>query len=262
MIDNNTNCKKVDRGFTLIELLVVISIISVLLAILLPSLHRVKEQARRTVCQNNLHQSSAAMFMYAGDFDDALPIGSIIDRTAPGYVTSWDRADQMALVNAETMRHLGQSYGLTDEHATCETARKYFEAKEDWLEPRQPSPQYTQVFQIGWIYWGARGRWRDPGTNQEYVTARKLSDRSTSRTLATCFCYNRYDAVGATGPWPTWYASHVQGQFLWNQGVPFDPKPDGLCVGYLDGACRFVKFNDLSPSNHEGEYLVYYDKGS
>ena len=123
-------------GFTLIELLVVIAIIAVLLAILLPSLRRVIEQARRAVCQNNLHQGGAAMFMYAGDFDDALPIGSIIDRTAPGYSTSWDRADQLALVNAETMSYLGQSYGLTDEHATCETARKYFEAKKDWLEPR------------------------------------------------------------------------------------------------------------------------------
>jgi len=71
MIDNNTNCKKVDRGFTLIELLVVISIISVLMAILLPCLRLIKEQARRAVCQNNLHQGGAAIFMYAGDLDGA-----------------------------------------------------------------------------------------------------------------------------------------------------------------------------------------------
>jgi hypothetical protein len=32
-----------------------------------------------------------------------------------------------------------------------------------------------------------------------------------------------------------------------------------LVVGYLDGACRFVKWNDLSPSNHAGQYIVYYD---
>jgi prepilin-type N-terminal cleavage/methylation domain-containing protein len=252
--------KKRRFGFTLIELLVVISIIAVLLAILMPCLRKVKEHARRAVCQNNLHQAAAAIFMYAGDFDDALPVGSIIDRTAPGYAASWDQADQMALVNAETMQHLGEGYGLTDEHATCETARKYFEAKEDWLEPRQPSPKYTQVFQIGWIYWGARGRWKDPVTNQEYVTARKLSDRATSGTLATCFCYNRYDAVGQTGPWPTWYASHVRGQFLYDQGVPFYPKPDGLVVAYLDGSVNFVKWPNLTPSNHEGQYLVYYDK--
>ncbi|MBN1804942.1 MAG: type II secretion system protein [Sedimentisphaerales bacterium] len=246
-------------GFTLIELLVVISIIALLLAILMPCLRKAKEQARRTVCQNNLHQGAAAIFMYAGDFDDALPVGSIVDRRAPGYKASWDRADQMALVNAETMMHLGQGYGLTDEHATCETARDYFEAKEDWLEPRQSSSQYTQVFQIGWIYWGSRGSWNDPTTGKEYVTANKLSDRPTSRTLATCFCYNRYDAVGSSGSWPAWYASHVRSRFLFNQGVPFDPKPDGLVVGYVDGATRFVKFDELLPSNHDGQYIVYYD---
>ena len=247
-------------GFTLIELLVVIAIIAVLLAILMPCMRKVKEQARRAVCQNNLHQAVAAMFMYAGDFDDALPIGSIIDRRAPGYTASWEQADQMALVNAETMMHLGEAYNLTDEHATCETARKYFEAKEDWLEPRQSSPQYTQVFQIGWIYWGARGSWTDPVTNQEYVTAQKLSDRPTSRTLATCFCYNRYDAVGPSGPWPTWYASHIRSAFQHGVGQPMTPQPDGLVVAYLDGSVNFVKWPNLTASNHAGQYLVYYDK--
>ncbi len=85
MIVKTRRLKEIPYAFTLIELLVVISIIAVLLAILMPCLRKVKEQARRAVCQNNLHQSSAAIFMYAGDFDDALPIGSIIDRTAPGY---------------------------------------------------------------------------------------------------------------------------------------------------------------------------------
>ena len=44
------------RGFTLIELLVVIAIISLLVSILIPSLKRAKELARRAVCASNLHQ--------------------------------------------------------------------------------------------------------------------------------------------------------------------------------------------------------------
>jgi len=40
------------RGFTLIELLVVISIIALLMAILMPALARVRNQAKTVICQN------------------------------------------------------------------------------------------------------------------------------------------------------------------------------------------------------------------
>jgi prepilin-type N-terminal cleavage/methylation domain-containing protein/prepilin-type processing-associated H-X9-DG protein len=60
-------------GFTLIELLVVISIIALLMAVLLPTLGRVRKQARAVACQSNLRQWGVVFFMYANEHNDGFP---------------------------------------------------------------------------------------------------------------------------------------------------------------------------------------------
>lgn len=59
-------------GFTLVELLVVISIISLLMSILLPSLSGAREMGKRVHCLANIRGLTQAWMMYAHENDDNL----------------------------------------------------------------------------------------------------------------------------------------------------------------------------------------------
>ncbi|MHC4673228.1 MAG: type II secretion system protein [Planctomycetota bacterium] len=60
-------------GFTLIEVLVVVGIITLLIAILIPSLARSRENARSVVCLNNLKEWGNVMNMYTYQNKGSLP---------------------------------------------------------------------------------------------------------------------------------------------------------------------------------------------
>ncbi|MFZ2654604.1 MAG: prepilin-type N-terminal cleavage/methylation domain-containing protein [Victivallales bacterium] len=62
------------RVFTLVELLVVIAIISIIMAMLLPALKGAKEISQATACLNNQKQFGVACQMYAGDYNEYLPM--------------------------------------------------------------------------------------------------------------------------------------------------------------------------------------------
>ncbi len=83
------------RGFTLIELLVVIAIIAILMAILMPALHRAREQGQRAVCLSTLKQLTLVWLMYADENDDRLVNGeagirytgrTLVHRNEPEWV--------------------------------------------------------------------------------------------------------------------------------------------------------------------------------
>jgi len=70
----------------LIELLVVIAIIVLLMAILMPALHRAKGSARAIACQSNLRQWGMCWSMYLQENDFKFTVG--FDSVKGGYF-SW-----------------------------------------------------------------------------------------------------------------------------------------------------------------------------
>lgn len=86
--------KIIKSAFTLIELLVVISVISILLAILLPALSAARERGKEAQCKAHLQQFGVGFFSYSNSNDEYLCSGSFdpeitTGRDGPVDVVGW-----------------------------------------------------------------------------------------------------------------------------------------------------------------------------
>jgi prepilin-type N-terminal cleavage/methylation domain-containing protein len=79
---------KRSRGFTLIELLVVVAIIALLVSILVPSLAKVRELAKRALCGGNLNGIGKGFAMYQAENNDAWPIIPDLNQSSATYTTN------------------------------------------------------------------------------------------------------------------------------------------------------------------------------
>jgi prepilin-type N-terminal cleavage/methylation domain-containing protein/prepilin-type processing-associated H-X9-DG protein len=153
------------RAFTLIELLVVISIIAVLMAILMPALARVKEQASDTACRANLKSIGIGVYMYLQDNNFVLPNLYTRNTSASPPITAdrassnghlwWDTAGR-PLTPADDYSYWGITYlPYVKERKVfgCAAFRNFCEMlAKDLLYGGDPSLIYVSAFGAnGWL---------------------------------------------------------------------------------------------------------------
>jgi prepilin-type N-terminal cleavage/methylation domain-containing protein len=111
---------KKTKGFTLVELLVVISIIAILLAVLIPSLQKARELAKRTICSTQVKQIGVGMAGYAMMYDDKMPWSGGVTSVNGKYVPD-DTKDESTPHFALIWRtnHSGNDLQYQDDSLAC-----------------------------------------------------------------------------------------------------------------------------------------------
>lgn len=113
-------------GFTLIELLVVVAIIALLISILLPSLARARELAKRTACAANLSGMGKGLHTYATEGNQGMPISAHLGALADnvGQVTYVGKiGSKRGLLGDPARGEIQVGYGYNDPGKNISTAR-------------------------------------------------------------------------------------------------------------------------------------------
>lgn len=102
------------RAFTLVDVLVCIAIIAVLIGLLIPTLGRVNETARRVVCQSNVRQVGLGVVMYADEHKGQLPPSKFVQRGPVNRDGSSGFAPQRTITVREAVPDVATPTGVWD----------------------------------------------------------------------------------------------------------------------------------------------------
>ncbi|MHC4244522.1 MAG: type II secretion system protein [Planctomycetota bacterium] len=240
---------KKQKAFTLIELLVVIAIIAVLMAILIPTLDRAREQGRRAVCLSNLKQLALAWNMYADENDD-----KIVNGEAAGGGNGLASTPSLS-----SSRHPGEKWWVggdcgdfwNDEHLPREIQLNAL--RNGALYP------YTKKETLYRCPTGVRGEMRTYtiGDSMNGIprtgTFRTVNNRDVGVKVGrTRLWIKKRTEISSPGPsfrlvfldegriTPDSYATHYVNQRWWDP--PFVRHGDGTNVAFADGRAAYWKY--------------------
>lgn len=254
-------------GFTLVELLVVVGIISILMAILIPALGKVRQQARRIIGIGNMRQVVTALSCYADDDRGRYPpsvatlgIGNYWNWQEPTYLTAYRKRSPATHRSVSAYLHCYLPDADTLFCPSAPVKYKYlqeaWDAGDDWNNPDiAPLPEallgtyclywnYTGYLgQEAGLFRGPRGPARARGEGQILITDYLGYDHFRSpKAYGSCERFPNADVTEG---------SDISSAFWSRPGEPCSEDLVRLSIklsaGYLDGHVESYQPADTVP---------------
>lgn len=255
-----------DRGFTLIELLVVMSITTVLMAILVPALSKVRRQARSIKGMNNQRQVVSALNLFAADNDERYPESvATVGFDGPDSTWNWSDPTQMIANTRRTptlpraMSEYLRSYVRDADSMYCPNApHKYkylqeaWDAGDAWDNP-DTAPRTDRMGGTYCFYWNYRGFLTERNAVFRGPYGPASGGRFSKLLVTDYFGYDHWRtrrAYGSCEPFrgasvtpETWLLSAY-----WSRTNPAESTPEfKLRAGYTDGHVETYSPSEVTP---------------
>lgn len=228
-ISQRVNSSTRRHGFTLIELLVVVTIITLLIALLMPSMKGAIRAARLVVCASNSRQLTLSLLSYASDYDRMTP--------PTGYYAKI--YDQMQYSHYYAGRSGFQNWGTLDKNGYLDPHGDVWFCPLTTLlifqNPHGPDPSHPnnaallpEDGHLGWTF--ARSAYMRNGFPD-------YTGRNQYKPIPISYIKDKAIIADAFSE-PTYVYDTGHG--------------DGVTVGYGDGSVKLLIFDQTSP------YVIYW----
>lgn len=259
------------RAFTLIELLVVIAIIAVLMGVLLPSLRRIREQAREQKCASQVRQQALALLMYADDSNNKLPMPEYggywlwdVDTRTVNYMLGNGMTQDMFYCpsNPTQSRNIDEYWSFTtnswDGTRFTDTNNSFIVSGYvfvlDLAQPDQRPEEFTRI----------RYDWKKPPPDRvERIWLRTtLVKQAGLREMVLDVVLSAMEL--RSDAYPNGNFRNVAGGMLTDHGIydstshlKTDAEPLGGNIGFLDGHVAWRPFDDMG-GRYGGNRLFWW----